>query len=88
MEKMKNNHKFFINENCKYFPCHEDSDSANFNCLFCYCPLYFLGDKCGGSFKYGGDGKVKSCVDCRLPHMPEYYDVIASKLKKNNRGLL
>ena len=83
---MENNHKFFSNDKCRYFPCHKISDGNNFNCLFCYCPLYFLGGKCGGNFKYSGEKKVKNCIDCHLPHKPEYYDVITSKLKKvNNR---
>ena len=82
-KNMKNGHKFFSNDKCKYFPCHKIPDSAgnDFNCLFCYCPLYFLGDKCGGNFKYTGKG-VKNCADCHLPHAPEYYDVILSKLKE------
>ena len=85
---IKNSHKFFNNRECKYFPCHKISDNKNFNCLFCYCPLYFLGDKCGGNFKYGSNG-VKNCLDCKLPHNPEYYDTIISKLKeaiKANKG--
>ncbi|MCL2813963.1 MAG: cysteine-rich small domain-containing protein [Oscillospiraceae bacterium] len=78
---MKNSHKFFNNRGCKYFPCHKISDKNSFNCIFCYCPLYFLGDKCGGDFKYNDDG-VKSCADCHLPHMPAYYDTVNSKLKE------
>ena len=86
---MKNNHKFFSNIECKYFPCHKRADSDNFNCLFCYCPLHFLGDKCGGKFKYSGERKVKNCADCDLPHTPEYYGVIISKLKEaRNKGEL
>jgi Zn-finger protein len=86
---MENSHRFFNNNRCKYFPCHKISDNSNnsvnpdnndFNCLFCYCPLYFLGDKCGGNFKYSGVACIKNCVDCLLPHTPEYYDVIVSKL--------
>lgn len=84
---MENSHKFFRNDKCKYFPCHKISDSHNFNCLFCYCPLYFLDDKCGGNFKYKTGGRVKNCTDCNLPHIPEYYDVIISKLKEvRNKG--
>ena len=84
----KNKHRFFCNNECKYFPCHKMSDNNtpenNFNCLFCYCPLYSLGDKCGGNFKYSGKQNIKDCQDCNLPHRPEYYDVIISKLKKNS----
>ena len=44
--------KFFQNKKCEYFPCHKTKNEEDFNCLFCYCPLYALGDKCGGNFKY------------------------------------
>lgn len=58
---------FFSNTSCEYFPCHEGVAPEDFNCLFCYCPLYALGDKCGGHFAYTSKG-VKSCVGCELPH--------------------
>ena len=77
---MENSFKFFINCGCKYFPCHAEPEQDNFNCLFCYCPLYFLGNKCGGRFKYSGKKGIKNCMDCHLPHLPEYYDTIVSKL--------
>ena len=38
-------YSFFSNKECEYFPCHQGADPENFNCLFCYCPLYALGDK-------------------------------------------
>jgi nicotinate-nucleotide--dimethylbenzimidazole phosphoribosyltransferase len=82
---MQNSHKFFSNHECKYFPCHKMPDKDDFNCLFCYCPLYFLGDKCNGNFKYGEVNKIKNCVDCSLPHIPEYYGTIVSKLKEKRR---
>ena len=50
-----------------YFPCHEGVDLDEFNCLFCYCPLYALGSDCGGDFSYTDDG-VKDCSACTLPH--------------------
>ena len=43
-------YSYFSNKECEYFPCHKGADPENFNCLFCYCPLYALGDKCGGNF--------------------------------------
>jgi len=75
---MENNHRFFNNHTCKYFPCHESPDEDEFNCLFCYCPLYPLGDKCGGKFEYVKN--IKICTDCHLPHIAEYYDVVMAKL--------
>lgn len=59
---------FFTNRDCPYFPCHEGVDPDDFNCLFCFCPLYALGDACGGRFAYSASGK-KSCVNCPLPHI-------------------
>lgn len=82
INKMENNYRFFSNNECKYFPCHNNMDSSHFNCLFCYCPLFYLGAECGGNFKYIGENNtVKNCSNCNLPHHPEYYDVIINKLK-------
>ena len=39
------NYKFFSHRECEYFPCHKGADPERFNCLFCYCPLYLLGEK-------------------------------------------
>ena len=78
--------KFLQIRECEYFPCHKKSADYEFSCLFCYCPLYSLGDKCGGVFKYKENGNVKSCIDCELPHMPEYYDTIVEKLKEKRKG--
>jgi len=77
---MENSYRFFNNTACKYFPCHDLSETDKFNCLFCYCPLYSFGDDCGGVFSYTEKG-VKICMDCTLPHIPEYYDTIIEKLK-------
>ena len=75
-------HRFFSNRACQYFPCHALPDPEQFNCLFCYCPLYACGDQCGGTFTYEGERKIKNCMDCHLPHLPEYYDIIIDKLKE------
>jgi len=83
---MKNSHRFFSNPECKYFPCHTEPCGSDFNCLFCYCPLYSLGEKCGGNFKYSGTRNVKDCIDCHLPHLPEYYDAIVSRLKEAGKN--
>ena len=77
---MENSSRFFQNSACKYYPCHAGFEADGFNCLFCFCPLYFLGDKCGGNFFYT-DKNIKSCEKCALPHMPDYYDAIIAKLK-------
>ena len=70
---------FFQNEEYEYFPCHAGADPENFNCLFCFCPLYALGDRCGGSFVYTENG-IKDCSNCLKPHRRENYDKIMNKM--------
>ena len=76
---MENTHAFFQNKTCEYFPCHAVKDSSTFNCLFCYCPLYALGDRCGGSFCYLANG-IKDCSNCLRPHRRENYEKIMEKM--------
>ena len=75
---MKNSYCFFQNKDCAYFPCHKVEDDSNFNCLFCFCPLYALGDKCGGNCTYTENG-IKDCSCCLIPHSASGYDYILSK---------
>lgn len=70
---------FFQNRECEYFPCHKGADTETFSCLFCYCPLYCLGDRCGGSFRYTAKG-IKDCSGCLRPHLRENYSVILGKM--------
>ena len=85
----QNDHSFFQNKDCQYFPCHK-TDRDDFNCLFCYCPLYALGDGCGGNFRYTEKG-IKDCTNCLIPHSPGGYDYVLAKypqiaeLAKQNR---
>lgn len=74
----KNNFSFFQNSKCEFFPCHNTDNEEDFNCLFCYCPLYVLGDKCGGNPVFLEDGK-KDCSRCLLPHSRESYKLIAER---------
>jgi len=69
------NYDFFQNSTCEYFPCHKCTDTENFSCLFCYCPLYALGDKCGGNFTYTKEG-IKDCSGCLIPHSSKGYGYI------------
>ena len=69
---------FFSNKECEFFPCHTCADTENYNCLFCYCPLYLAGDKCGGNFKYTKNG-IKDCSDCLIPHRKDNYGYIIDK---------
>ncbi len=72
---MTNSYKFFENKDCKYYPCHKNTE--HINCLFCYCPLYHL-EHCPGTYSYitYNDKKIKNCEDCSFPHMPDNYDVV------------
>ncbi len=64
---LHNSSSFFRNVSCAYFPCHEGVDESEFNCLFCYCPLYALGPECGGDFSYTAGG-IKDCSGCTRLH--------------------
>ena len=70
---------FNQNRECEYFPCHETDDIDNFNCLFCYCPLYMLEDECGGNFVRTSRG-VKDCTHCLVPHKPGGYEYVNGKI--------
>ena len=70
---------FFQNKDCPYFPCHQGMEDEKFSCLFCYCPLYALGDKCGGNFTYTAQG-IKDCSNCLVPHRRENYLNVLSKM--------
>ena len=98
MEHWQNKHySFFQNTACEYFPCHETKHPERFNCLFCYCPLYALGDACGGNFRFTEKG-IKDCTNCLLPHVRKNYGYVtgkyseimevAGKNRKENRELI
>ncbi|NLY36729.1 MAG: metal-binding protein [Tissierellia bacterium] len=75
---MTENYKFNPNQKCEYFPCHKGVEKEDFNCLFCYCPLYLLGEECGGNYSYH-DG-LKDCSGCTKPHDSDSYDFVMSKM--------
>ncbi len=79
---MENSSRFFANKSCRYYPCHEGAEELN--CLFCYCPMYFL-PRCPGDPEYiERDGKtIKKCTQCVFPHVPENYDKVVKILKLN-----
>ena len=78
MDPNGKHYSYFQNAQCEFFPCHKGANKENFNCLFCYCPLYALGEKCGGSFTYTPEG-YKDCSDCLVPHKRENYDRIIAR---------
>ena len=71
-------YNFMSNEACEYFPCHKGVEVGEFNCLFCYCPLYALGEDCGGNFTYTREG-IKDCSGCLIPHQAGSYEYIAAR---------
>ena len=73
--------RFFTNRECEYFPCHRGVDPDGFNCLFCYCPLYTLGSRCGGNFRWTEKG-VKDCKECTFPHHTENYRRITERFRE------
>ena len=81
MDKEEYSSRFFQNTACEYFPCHQGIDRENFNCLFCYCPLYALGKACGGKYGYTENG-VKSCMNCVFPHRRENYDKVIGRFSE------
>ncbi|MGN0349305.1 MAG: cobyrinate a,c-diamide synthase [Roseburia sp.] len=79
--KVKSSHRFFENKACKYFPCHKGVEE--FNCLFCFCPLYHK-KNCPGNPQYTEKERkrIKVCTNCTFPHQPENYDRILQILKE------
>lgn len=85
---MRNAAKGFTNARCPAFPCHPGVDEREFNCLFCYCPLYHLED-CGGNHSQKGIGgeNIKDCSLCSKPHMGEEgYDFVLNRLEQDLRS--
>ena len=74
----KRHYSFFQNTKCEYFPCHADIPPEAFNCLFCYCPLYALGKKCGGACTYTESG-IKDCAGCTFPHWKDNYTAVLKR---------
>lgn len=77
-EWMDKQYPFVQNIACEFFPCHP-VDKMLFNCLFCYCPLYCLGDQCGGQFSYTEQG-IKDCSACTFPHQKNNYMEVIKRI--------
>jgi len=71
-------YSFFAHKKCEYFPCHETDSAKDFNCLFCYCPLY-AHENCGGDYFYTQNG-LKSCKNCNFPHERENFGEVRRRL--------
>ena len=75
------NYSFFSHRSCEFFPCHKGISAEDFNCLFCYCPLYVLGAQCGGSPRFLENG-IKDCSDCNFPHHRTNYSSVTGKFQE------
>lgn len=76
---MENSFRFYRNTACKFFPCHKVENDEDFNCMFCYCPLYLMED-CKGNPKFTNG--IKDCSNCLVPHRPSGYDHINNMLRE------
>lgn len=77
---MEKHYSCFTNKECEFFPCHKNQQ--DFNCLFCYCPLYFM-EHCPGNPQYLLNGKgqeIKDCSQCLFPHIPENYEKVLAAM--------
>lgn len=91
MKPEESRYSFFQHRECEFFPCHRTERPEDFNCLFCYCPLYALGSGCGGNCTWTSNG-TKDCSACLLPHGRGSYSYVTSRFgelaelaKKNRR---
>ena len=81
MTTIENSYRHYKNLACKYYPCHKMESTEVFNCMFCYCPLYFL-EECGGNYKISSG--IKDCTNCIIPHNYTGYDYINKKIIEEN----
>ena len=72
---------YFTNTECEFFPCHPTEHPEDFNCMFCYCPLYTLGRKCNGNYVFLPDG-TKDCSACMIPHKKENFTYITARFEE------
>lgn len=82
MAENKKECTFMQHKQCEWFPCHKVENTEDFNCTFCFCPLYYL-DECIGDYTYTKKG-IKDCSNCAIPHLKENYDLIIDCIKKHN----
>lgn len=80
---------FFQNTECRYFPCHGKEKGTGavpieyFNCLFCYCPLYFI--DCGVSTKTLENGD-KDCMQCTRNHDIDAWKFVQARIRERHEN--
>ncbi len=86
-------YKKFVNKNCEYFPCHDGVKDEEFNCMFCYCPLYFIECPLDKSPVFLGSHKLlknglKDCTNCSIPHKGERaWNIVQEYISKHWRKM-
>lgn len=78
----ENDFNYFQNVDCRFFPCHDTVPKADFNCLFCYCPLYHYAD-CGGTYRIS-EHNVKDCSKCTRNHDKDSWKYVVGRLRQHN----
>ena len=72
------NYKHFENRGCEFYPCHFEGQ----NCMFCYCPLYWLPIDCDGEYTFLPGG-MKDCSACRIVHGKDGWEHVQKKLQES-----
>lgn len=86
MSETTKKYSFFSHKECEFFPCHKGAEEETFNCLFCYCPLYVLGEACGGNYQYTEHG-YKDCSNCTFPHKKENYERVIKRYEDIRKAM-
>jgi len=66
----------YTNKECEFFPCHKGIKDEEFNCMFCYCPLYFI--ECPVNVPLLSNG-LKDCMECTVTHRGKRAWIIVRK---------
>ena len=77
MSRDKDKFKYFENKECEFYPCHVKGQ----NCLFCYCPLYWIPINCDGKYRVLKEG-IKDCSNCTKPHDSDGWEFVQNKLRE------
>ena len=77
MSRDKDKFKYFEYKECEFYPCHVEGQ----NCLFCYCPLYWIPIDCEGKYRVLRDGII-DCSNCTKPHDSDGWDFVQNKLRE------
>jgi Zn-finger protein len=73
-------------KDCNYYPCHDGIIEEEYQCEFCFCPIYPCNiEKTGGKIISGRDGsQIWDCSDCIIVHEKENFN----KIKKGLHNII